>query len=142
MPYTVRPVEEGPWIAVEFHGPLHPADMVAARREGASLNPGGRYRNVLIDFSEVSEFVFTLEARDAIRAVNRERAALLDGSRCALVYTSGTVGFIARLVAYTSGLNTEFRHFEQRGEAERWLSGEQPGTGRLLSTRRTVNVGC
>lgn len=133
MPYSIHHTSS--CIAVEFWGAVDFDDLITARLKAAQANPERRIERFLLDFDRVDEFDLTLQARDAIRAVNDERAETLRSGRCAIVAPRETIELGTDLLIRTSGLGLDFETFQSRAAAERWLTGE---TG---TTERRANDG-
>lgn len=136
MSYSVTIDEAGPWLVIEYANAITGDDLVAARREAASLNADIRLSDFILDFTDVTEFVLFPETVDALHAIDRERSELLSNGRCALVVPREVVEIGATFLAAVSPLELDYRSFAMRSAAENWLRGELPTPPPTLPRRR------
>lgn len=124
MPYSVYPDEAGPWLVIDYEGAVDNDELVASRAEAAERNAAGRFRDFILDFSDVTEFVLEEEGAQRIVEIDEARAGLLAGGRCAIVARREAVEIGARYLSAVSRLDLDFRAFRRRADAEAWLRGE------------------
>lgn len=137
MSYTVYLAPAGRWLAIDFEGVVHDADLVAARTEAARVNPEGHVRDFILDFSRVRELVLQGQTVDDLGALDRSRAAVLPEGRCALVARREVVVIAAKYLAMVSPLELDYRLFQERADAEAWLRGEAEPPPPLPRARRS-----
>ena len=124
MAYSVYIDEAGPWLVTDFEGTVSEEELVASRAEAAAVNADGRIRDFLLDFTDVNAFVLSPEGVERIVAIDRDRAAVVTGGRCAIVSQREPVEIGTSYLGAVSGLDLDFRPFRRRPDAEAWLRGE------------------
>lgn len=136
MPYTAYIDEAGPWLVIEFAGPVDDEVLVEARAAAARLNAEAGVLDFLLDFSEVTSFVLAGEGVERIAEIDRARAGIVTEGRCALVVQRETAEIGTGYLGAVSYLDLDFRRFRQRSDAEAWLGGGLADPPPLPRTRR------
>jgi hypothetical protein len=138
MPYLVHVPDGAPWIVAELWGFADSVDVVGSRRDMASLNAENRYNLFIFDFSAVEELDLTLEARDGVVEIDRERTVFIPDGKCAFVVPRESVLIGLEMLARSSRMAVEFRSFGTRSGAEAWLRGNAPDSGIRAPRRRQL----
>ena len=137
MSYTLYVDEAGPWLAIDYRGMVESDELIASRAAAAEANPDGRLKDFILDFSVVTELVLDPDVMDRVRAIDRERSAVVPAGRCALVSHREVVQLATGFLGAVSILELDYRHFATRADAEIWLRGEQSGPPPVCRLKRS-----
>ena len=126
MAYSVYIDASGPWLVIEYAGPVGDKMLVTSRAEAAALNASGRIRDFILDFTDVTELVLDAESVQRIGEIDRAQTDVVPSGRCAIVAQRDTVELGTSYLGAVSPLALDFRAFRERSTAEAWLRGDLP----------------